>query len=673
MKTPDTTSTLQQTARRAWDILVRNTADDTRTDERYAAWGQSLEHFSEGGMPVTAEQTEIAEFLQLLASSSVTEPMDDDACKGAYDSAEGALGYETESPVSLPDGYWSRHQAAVVASFGGAAEHAAAYLDHSSSEVLDRLAQPTQPDARRSRGLVMAHAGSGKTHAFTALAAKAMDAGYRLVIVVTGPQNIQRLQIQQALDAHLVDGEQDPILRITTAEHDYRGNGDDRQLWKFERQDPALPLNTAYNLRHTAPRLLAVKRNANVLGRLVRDLAAYGAGLSEVPALVIDDEPDPWSAVSTVRPGRLRPVTSELLAQLLELLPRSQYVNYAWTPFARSLLDPAREGALFPADYIARLPRPDSYLGAIEVSDGNAHVTRLWRDGGMSRDEDSSLRQALDMFVLTGAVKLFRQATSRTYHYRHHTMLVHGTNRNADQQQLFDRLLRLWEEADYGVEGSTQQLHRLFDAELLRTDGSYEEGTCLPAAFEELLPYIRDAAERIGASSSPVAGMRATRQEPWKILVGGSVPPGDFEVEGLTITHLRQPAGDGAGIRSLGEWFGRHHGYRDLVRMYVQLDAGQDEEWIRARERFESLCRAEVAFRSQLQAIAASPGTDELRSAELPSLAAYHLSRRRRQADTGSGGTVSLWRVHRSGDPMVGTGWDSGVLLPDPCRTGSAG
>ncbi|MFI0220631.1 Z1 domain-containing protein [Streptomyces lydicus] len=673
MKTPDTASALPQIARRAREILVRSAADGTRMAERYAAWGKALEHLSEGGVPVTAEQAEVAEFLELLAGSSVTDPVEDDGCQDTYDSGEGDFECEVENPVSPPGGYWSRYQAAAVTCPCPPADHAAAYIDHSSNEVLSHLAEPTRPGVWRSRGLVVGYAGSGKTHAFTALAAKAMDAGYRLVIVVSGPRNIQRIQIQQALDAHLVDGKEDPILRITTAEHDYQGTEGDRQLWKFGRRDLALPLNAAYNLQHTAPRLLTVKRNASVLGRLVRDLTAYGDGLSEVPALVIDDEPDPWSAVSTLRPVRAQPVTKELVAQLLKLLPRSQYVNYAWTPFARSLLDPTGEGALFPADFIVSLPKPDSYLGVNEVSGGNAHVTRVWRDGGMPGEDDSSLRQALDMFVLTGAIKLFRQATSRDYHYWHHTMLVLGTNRPAERKLLSDKLLRLWEEADYGSAESTQRLNHLFNTELRRNSNIYVEGACLPAAFEDLRPYIRDAAERIGSSSSPLAGVGATRQRLWKILVGGSVPPGDLEVEGLTITHLRQPTRDRAGVRSFGEWFGRHHGYRDLVRVYVQLDAGQDEVWNQARERFESLCRAEVAFRSQLQAIATSPETNQLRSAELPALAAHHLSWHHRRAYTGSKGSVPPWRSHYSGDAAAGSHRDFGALLPDGCRTGAAG
>ncbi|MFJ6105506.1 Z1 domain-containing protein [Streptomyces sp. NPDC092359] len=672
MKTPDTAPALQRTARRAWDILVRNMADGTRVDQRYVSWKEALEHLAEGGVPATAEHTEIAEFLELLEASSVADPIDDGG-GDAFDWTDADLGEDTRSPVSSADGYWSRHQAAVVASFGRSTEHASAYLDRSSSEVLARLAPPRRPQAERSRGLVMATAGSGKTMSFTALTAKALDMGYRLVIVVSGSRNIQRLQIQQALDAHLVDGGRNPILRLTTAEHDYLGTEQDRRSWKFERTDPELPLNSANNLRHTAPRLLAVKSNPTVLSRLVRDLAEYGAGLSDVPALVIDDESDPWSAVNTVRPRRPRPVTSELLARLLELLPRSQYVKYAWTPFSRSLLDPAGDGILPPMDYVVTLPRPDGYLGAVEVSDGNAHVARPWRHGGSSLDDDGSLRQALDMFVLTGAVKLFRQATSRTYCYRSHTMLVHGERKSAGQQQLVERLRRLWEEAEYGGEGSVRRLNRLFDAELIRNADSYEEGACLPARFEGLLPYIRDAAERIGGSSSPVVGMRATRHELWKILVSGSVPPGDFEMEGLTITHFRQPAGDGAGVRSFGEWVGRHHGYRDLVRMYVQLEAGQDEDWMQASSRFESLCRAEVAFRSQLHAMETAPAANQLRAADLTALAAYHLSRRHGEESVGTNGAVSRWRSYCSGDPLAGSRRDSGSLLPEHCTAGSAG
>ncbi|MBZ6107948.1 Z1 domain-containing protein [Streptomyces olivaceus] len=663
MKTPDTASALQHMARRAQDILVRSAAEGARTDERHAAWQEALDHLSDGGEPVTAEQADVAEFLELLAASSVTDPVVDD---GDQDGPAGESPCEARSPLSPTVGYWSRLLAAAAAFPGSSSGHAVEYIDNSVSAVLSRLAEPTRPLAQRSRGLVVGYVQSGKTTNFTAVAAKAIDAGYRLVIVVSGPRNSQRLQVQRALDALLVDGEEDPILRITNAEHDYQGTEADRQLWAFRRSDPALPLNTVSNLRHTAPRLLAVKRDAGVLGRLVRDLTAHGAGLSEVPALVIDDEPDPWSAAHASPPGRGRPGINEIIAQLLELLPRSQYVNYAWMPFVRSALDPAGEGALLPADYVVRLPRPDSYLGSDEVSSGDAQVVRVWRTAGLSEDDDGSLRHALDMFVLTGAVKLFRQAASRDYRFPYHSMLVLEADREVQRQLLSGRLLRLWQEADYDSADSAQRLSRLFDDELRKPSGSYAEGACLPTTFEELRPYIRGAAERIASSPKPVKEMRDTHQDRWRILVDSPVSTGDLEVEGLTVTHLRQPANSRSDVRSLAQWFGRHHGYRDLVRVYVQLGTGQGRTWNQVREHFESLCRAEVASRPQSQVFALAPGTDMV-WAEPLFAPARHVSWQHGGARTENKTSPTLRRATPDSPQAVDP------LLSDERRTGASG
>ncbi|MFD7676205.1 Z1 domain-containing protein [Streptomyces anulatus] len=664
MKTPGTASTLQHMARRAQDILARSAADDGRTDERHAAWEEALEHLSQDGEPETAEQAEISEFLELLAASSVTTPVEDDGDGNGPAEGHRPCATKKRPPLYPTGGYWSRLHTAAAAHPGSSTGYLARLIDNSFDAVPSHLADPTRPTAQRSHGLVMGYVGSGKTANFTAVTAKAIDAGYRLVILVSGPHEIQRLQIQRALDAGLLDPKGSPILRVTSAEHDYRGTEADKRLWAFGRLDPARPLNTADNLRHTAPRLLAVKRNASVLGRLVRDLAAHGAGLSEVPALVINDEPDPWSVARASSPVRARSATNELVAQLLELLPRSQYVNYAWTPFARSMLDPTGQGTLFPLDYVVRLPRPDSYLGANEVSSGNAQVTRVWQTP--SANDDSSLRQALDMFVLTGAVKLFRQSASRDYHYRYHSMLVLERDREVQRQLLSGGLLRLWQEARYDSAAGTQRLSRLFDAELRRPSGSYAEGIFLPAAFDELRPYIHHAATRIDTSPSLAKRMGDAHQQRWRILVDGvSVPQGDLEVEGLTVTHLRQPGRSGGEIRSQARWFGRHHGYRDLVRVYVQLAAGQDKTWNEARKRFESLCRTEVAFRSWLQAIATSPETNELRPDELRVLAARHLWRQHGQVHTD--GTDSPGRWHAAAAPSQDVD-----PLPDELRTGAA-
>ena len=62
----------------------------------------------------------------------------------------------------------------------------------------------------------MGYVQSGKTANFTGVIAKALDAGYRLVIVLGGTLNLLRAQTQRRLDMELVGREN--ILRGVTSE-----------------------------------------------------------------------------------------------------------------------------------------------------------------------------------------------------------------------------------------------------------------------------------------------------------------------------------------------------------------------------------------------------------------------------------------------------------------------
>ena len=66
------------------------------------------------------------------------------------------------------------------------AETALDSLDLATDEVMERLADPLDPQPRR--GLVVGHVQSGKTANYTGVIAKAIDQGYRLIIVLAGMQ-----------------------------------------------------------------------------------------------------------------------------------------------------------------------------------------------------------------------------------------------------------------------------------------------------------------------------------------------------------------------------------------------------------------------------------------------------------------------------------------------------
>jgi RecG-like helicase len=73
-------------------------------------------------------------------------------------------------------------------------------LDRVSDEILDLLGNPAETDHWKRRGLVVGDVQSGKTATYTALTCKAGDAGYRLIILMTGTLESLRRQTQERMD-----------------------------------------------------------------------------------------------------------------------------------------------------------------------------------------------------------------------------------------------------------------------------------------------------------------------------------------------------------------------------------------------------------------------------------------------------------------------------------------
>lgn len=80
--------------------------------------------------------------------------------------------------------YWSAYRD-YLASVRNFAPENIAVLDDATTKVLERCTNPEQVEAYQSKGLVVGYVQSGKTANFTGVIAKAIDAGYRLVIVMS--------------------------------------------------------------------------------------------------------------------------------------------------------------------------------------------------------------------------------------------------------------------------------------------------------------------------------------------------------------------------------------------------------------------------------------------------------------------------------------------------------
>ncbi|MFC8535416.1 Z1 domain-containing protein [Streptomyces sp. NPDC057249] len=652
----------------AWDLAERAdwSAEPPRTDERRAdtytrlGFGPGLRKALDSAVPVFKEP-------------------------GPTVISKEFVSWYSRDAAAARSFYWKSYEALLRRK--GWSDAAVSGLDEASHAVVERLSDPTRPEAYGARGLVVGYVQSGKTANFTGVTAKAIDAGYRLVIVLGGTLNLLRGQTQRRLDMELIGQENilrgaDPadrdalvgidyqedadwpekfvshggrpsalgafdIERLTTRDDDYKSLLNGIRALEFEKQSRTEPLYAPANLHHAAARVMVVKKNKSVLAKLIKDLKKIGPILSEIPALIIDDESD-QASVNTTDPKKweegkvTRTAINGQISELLGLLPRAQYVGYTATPFANVFVDPGDGDDIFPRDFLISLPRPTGYMGVqdfhdLDTDDGTAERTHI---RGIYEDTGDRLQEALDAFVLTGALKLYRADRGVPEGpFRHHTMLVHESVRMAEHTALALRINSMWHRAAYTSHAGHDRLAALFAADFHRFA---DPELPTPDSYEELRAYVSRARQLINAGGTPVLVVNGDTERDydqpdldfertphvWKILVGGTKLSRGFTVEGLTVTYYVRPIQQTDTLMQVGRWFGFRPGYRDLVRLYIgrEVPVGRTKT-IDLYEAFEAICRDEETFRAQLTRYATLvDGKPQVTPAQIPPLVSQHLS-----------------------------------------------
>ena len=159
-------------------------------------------------------------------------------------------------------------------------------------------------------------------------------------------------------------------------------------------------------------------------------------------------------------------------------------MGYTATPFANVFVDPEDAADLYPSDYILSLPRPAGYMGvtdfhdAEEVTPGNFSSNQNAFVRFVQADDDlpANLPQALDAFVLAGAVKLYRESHG-VKPYQHHTMLVHHSPRNFVHEAQAKLVDRLYVKAGYTSMGPAwRRLEELWEKDFAKVSKAKADG-----------------------------------------------------------------------------------------------------------------------------------------------------------------------------------------------------
>jgi len=246
--------------------------------------------------------------------------------------------------------------------------------------ILDYSGDPKIEGSWARKGLVMGNVQSGKTQNYLGLINKAMDAGYKIIILLGGHMNDLRKQTQERVDEGVIGRESAHIVQANLGIQSRIGVG------KYRSEDVATVTssmgdfnrNTANNLgialnSLSDPIIFTVKKNTSILKNLYEwiktkhMLDAEDGKKLDLPLLFIDDEAD-FASVNTKAHKDDITATNKYIRQIIGLFNRSTYVAYTATPFANIFINPETTDEmygddLFPSDFMIRVPVPDNYLG----------------------------------------------------------------------------------------------------------------------------------------------------------------------------------------------------------------------------------------------------------------------------------------------------------------------
>lgn len=503
-------------------------------------------------------------------------------------------------------------------------------LDDASDKILRELVPPNTPSFD-IRGLVLGHVQSGKTANFTALIAKAADAGYRLVIVFSGIDNGLRRQTQIRLNRELTGYPSNPpgSVRMPPIGRHWHQFTTDQLDGDFH---PGRANHAA--LQGSQPVLLVVKKNGPVLRRLRAWLQNAPIDvLANLPSLFIDDEADQASVdtrgsyqtqeeFDADNPDYEPPaVINGLIRELMSMFSRRAYVAYTATPFANILIphdtyDNVAGADLYPKDFFIDLPKPRGYFGTEDFfgrfgrSDGDVvqglDVLRIVSTEEIAEFVQNSaitpaFVEALYSFILGGAARAARGNGQAPC-----TMLIHTSQRIADQhvtKNLADKVFRdIKDEWRYDrLGGVKDRLQSLWETDFVPTTSAIS--SIALRSFSEIEPFIGPFMELVVVReiNSDKGEVLDYEREPElkAIAVGGNRLSRGLTLEGLLVSFFARRSVQYDTLLQMARWYGYRGGYEDLTRIYTTR---QLAGW------FADLALVEYRLRQDMQVYETNPG-----------------------------------------------------------------
>jgi len=306
-----------------------------------------------------------------------------------------------ERRLTMPDDYLKRYLTYLGSK--GRSEKVIAEISSSSQKILAKLGDPRSETPFYYKGLVVGSVQSGKTGNFNAVINRAIDAGYSLIIVLSGIMEDLRSQTQLRLEEDVIgEGTLDPskdskgekgvgLIR----KFGEQGDQSVRQVFSitsYKSDFKKSVKETDFSLNNK--NILVCKKNTGVLKNLLVWLSDYlyeNKEKHDIPFLIVDDEADNASLNNLGKKGaEYASVINGHIRALLDLFTKKTYLGYTATPFANVLQDRNQTTStkwpisykvngvstvkefmqvsnIFPDDFIELLTSPSNYVGAKQI------------------------------------------------------------------------------------------------------------------------------------------------------------------------------------------------------------------------------------------------------------------------------------------------------------------
>ncbi|MBI66126.1 MAG: hypothetical protein CFH22_00954 [Alphaproteobacteria bacterium MarineAlpha5_Bin12] len=297
-------------------------------------------------------------------------------------------------------------------------------LDRLTTKIIEQIEDPERDDTSWDiRGSVIGQVQSGKTANYIGLINKALDAGYKRIIILCGLNNDLRSQTQQRIEEGVTGraySQSAGLQNFKVGVGNINNFSDiDGKVQLCTTRDDNGDFNTtrarSFQPSDDTPVILIIKKNVSVLEnvllwilkyesqntwheekdpwewrqRLKKDIESIEIDnrktkvprVKNRPVLLIDDECDQASIDTNLDTDMLQgepdpehdpTLTNKLIRRILDAYDKSVYVGYTATPYANVFIDPRLKSKqagkdIFPEDFIINLPAPSSYIGPAQI------------------------------------------------------------------------------------------------------------------------------------------------------------------------------------------------------------------------------------------------------------------------------------------------------------------